>query len=145
MVEWGEIISGQSNMKIEKGATVAVVDGEKFVLFNVIDTDPVSLTSHDAPDISGDNKSGGSHHTSSSANPDASRLEEDSHVVAVVHWLNRQVLSGKIASLVVIAPPKSLGEMRKHYHKALSAVLAGELAKDLTGHSVGDIAKALSI
>jgi protein required for attachment to host cells len=132
-------------MKIEKGATVAVVDGEKFALFTVTDIgNPPSLTAHDAPDVSGENKSGGSHHTSSSANPDSSRLEEDSHVVAVVDWLNRQVLSGKIASLVVIAPPKSLGEMRKHYHKALSAVLMGELAKDLTGHSVSDIAKALS-
>ena len=131
-------------MKIEKGATVAVVDGEKFVLFNVADVDPVSLTARDAPDVHGDNKSGGSHHISSSANPDASRLEEDSHVVAVVEWLNKQVLAGHIMSLVVIAPPKSLGEMRKHYHKALNIVLAGELAKDLAGHPVGDIAKALA-
>jgi len=131
-------------MKIEKGATVVVIDGEKFLLFNVTDTDPVTLTGRDAPDVHGDNKSGGSHHGSSSANPDASRLEEDSHVVAVVDWLNRQVLSGHVASLVVIAPAKSLGEMRKHYHKALSAVLAGELSKDLTGHSADDIAKALS-
>jgi protein required for attachment to host cells len=133
-------------MKIEKGATIAVVDGEKFALFTVADIgNPPSLTSCDAPDVHGDNKSGGAHHTSSSGNPDASRLEEDSHVVAVVDWLNNQVLSGKIASLVVIAPPKSLGEMRKHYHKALSAVLAGELSKDLTSHSVGDIAKALAV
>ena len=40
-------------MKIEKGATVAVVDGEKFVLFNVADVDPVSLTARDAPDVHG--------------------------------------------------------------------------------------------
>ena len=132
-------------MKIEKGATIVVADGEKFGLFTVADVgNPPLLNVRDAPDVHGDNKSGGSHHTSSSGNPDASRLEEDSHVVAVVDWLNKQVLSGKIASLVVIAPPKSLGEMRKHYHKALSAVLAGELAKDLTGHSVGDIARALA-
>lgn len=131
-------------MKIEKGATVAVVDGEKFALFTVADVgNPPLLTARDAPDVAGDNKSGGSHHISNSANPDASRLEEDSHVVAVVDWLNKQVLSGHITSLVVIAPPKSLGEMRRHYHKALSAVLAGELSKDLTGHSVSDIAKAL--
>ena len=132
-------------MEIEKGATVVVVDGEKFALFTVADIgNPPSLTARDAPDVSGDNKSGGSHHTSSSANQGASRLEEDSHVVAVVDWLNQQVLSGNITSLVVIAPPKSLGEMRKHYHKALNAVLAGELSKDLTSHSVGDIAKALA-
>jgi protein required for attachment to host cells len=131
-------------MKIERGATVVVVDGEKFAMFTVAEIgNPPSLTPHDAPDVTGDNKSGGSHHGSSSANPDASRLVEDSHVVAVVDWLNYQVLSGKIASLIVIAPPKSLGEMRKHYHKALTAILIGELAKDLTGHSTGEIAKAL--
>ena len=132
-------------MKIEKGATIVVVDGEKLGLFKVADIGPPSaLIAQDAPNLQGDNKSGGSHHISSSANPDASRLDEDSHVVAVVDWLNHQVLAGKITSLVVIAPPKSLGEMRKHYHKALTAVLAGELAKDLTGHPVADIAKALA-
>ena len=38
---------------------------------------------------------------------------------------------------------RTLGEMRKGYHKQLSAVLIGELDKDLTGHSVQDIEKAL--
>jgi len=33
--------------------------------------------------------------------------------------------------------------MRKGYHKQLSAVLVGELDKDLTGHSVPEIEKAL--
>ncbi len=37
-----------------------------------------------------------------------------------------------------------LGELRKHYHKQLSAVLVGEVAKDLTGHSEGDIEKAIA-
>jgi protein required for attachment to host cells len=39
---------------------------------------------------------------------------------------------------------KSLGEPRKHYHKALQGKLLGELAKDLTGHSVADIEAALA-
>jgi protein required for attachment to host cells len=34
--------------------------------------------------------------------------------------------------------------MRKHYHKALSAILLGEIAKDLTGHSLADVEKALT-
>ena len=40
-------------------------------------------------------------------------------------------------------PGLTLGELRKHYHKEVSSRLAGELAKDLTGHSVPDIEKAL--
>jgi len=44
----------------------------------------------------------------------------------------------------VIAAPKTLGELRKHWHKALEAKLVGELAKELTGHSVGDIEAAVA-
>jgi len=46
---------------------------------------------------------------------------------------------------VIIAAPRTLGEMRKGYHKSLSDVLIGELDKDLTGHSVQDIEKALAV
>jgi len=34
--------------------------------------------------------------------------------------------------------------MRKHYHKALSAKVVGEIAKDLTGHGLHDIEKAVA-
>ncbi|CUX05925.1 conserved hypothetical protein [Agrobacterium fabacearum TT111] len=63
----------------------------------------------------------------------------------VTDMLNKQVLEGKIKSLVIIAAPRTLGEMRKSYHKSLSDVLIGELDKDLTGHSVQDIEKALAV
>jgi protein required for attachment to host cells len=35
----------------------------------------------------------------------------------VADFLNKQVLSGKIDDIVIIAAPKTLGELRKHYHK----------------------------
>lgn len=54
------------------------------------------------------------------------------------------MLAGKIKNLVVIAAPRTLGELRKGYHKTVSDVLIGELAKDLTGHSMQDIEKALA-
>jgi len=54
------------------------------------------------------------------------------------------VLSNKIKSLVVIADPSTLGEMRKLYHKALRAVLVGEIAKTLTGQSTDDILKSIA-
>ena len=132
-------------MKLDKGTTIVVADGEKFAMFKVTTAgDPPILTALPAPDVTSDNKSGGSHHISTSANPDESRLEEDTHSVAVVEWLNKQAQAGKFDALVVIAPPKALGEMRKHYHKTLSAVLVGELAKELSNHSTDDIAKALA-
>ena len=58
--------------------------------------------------------------------------------------LNKRVLDGKIASLIIVAAPRTLGELRKHYHKALSAILVGEVAKDLTGHSIADVEKIIA-
>ncbi|MDB5628152.1 MAG: required for attachment to host cells family protein [Tardiphaga sp.] len=57
--------------------------------------------------------------------------------------LNRRVLNGNVKSLVVIAAPRTLGELRKQYHKNLEAALIGEIPKDLTGHTLQDIEKAL--
>lgn len=132
-------------MLLPKGATIAVADGEKLHLYrNSGDEAHPKLTALPEPAIGGDNKSAGVRHPSSSANPNDSRLEEDSFAAATAGWLNKQVLEGKIDNLFVIAAPKSLGELRKHYHKALQGKLLGELAKDLTGHSIGDIETAVA-
>ena len=132
-------------MLLPHGATVAVADGEKLNLFrNTGDEGHPKLTALPAPDVGSDNKGSGGRHHSSSANPDDSQVEEDSFSVGIADLLNRQVLDGKIGHLVVIAAPRTLGELRKHYHKQLSAVLVGEIHKDLTGHPVHDIEKAIA-
>ena len=53
--------------------------------------------------------------------------------------------NGKLTSqpYQIIAAPRALGEMRKHYHKTLSAKLLGEISKDLTGHPIADIESAI--
>lgn len=131
-------------MQLSHGLVVAVVDGEVLNLYaNNGDERSLKLTALDPVSLSGDNKSSGSRHQSSSSNPDESRQEEDSFAAAVAAYLNGEVLSGRIASLFIIAAPKTLGELRLHYHKSLEAKLAGELAKDLTGHSIADIEAAL--
>ena len=57
--------------------------------------------------------------------------------------LKRRALANDFESLIVVAAPKTLGELRKHYHKEVSQRLTGELSKDLTGHPIPDIEKAL--
>ena len=132
-------------MQLPRGATIAVADGEKLHLFrNSGDEAHPKLVALPEPAIGGDNKSAGVRHPSSSANPNDSRLEEDSFAAATAGWLNKEVLEGRIDNLFIIAAPKSLGELRKHYHKALQAKLLGELAKDLTGHPAADIETALA-
>lgn len=54
------------------------------------------------------------------------------------------MLTGQIEQLVVVADPKTLGEMRRHYHKELSARLIGELDKALASVPVPQIEKALA-
>ena len=132
-------------MRLPKGATVAVADGEKLNLFrNTGDEADPKLTALPGADVATDNKGSGTRHQSSSANPDHGQVEEDSFSAGIADLLNRQVLDGKIADLVVIAAPRTLGELRKHYHKKLSAALVGEIAKDLTGHAVRDIEKTIA-
>lgn len=132
-------------MLLPTGTMVAVADGEKLALFrNTGDEAHPKLTAVPHADVDGSNKGSGGRHHSSAANPDDSQSEEDGFAAGTAALLNRQVLDGKIKELVVIAAPRSLGELRKHYHKKLLTVLLCEIAKDLTGHAVADIEKTLA-
>ena len=131
-------------MQAPHGLIVAVIDGEKMHLYrNAGDEARPKLSLMPEVEVDGENKGSGSRHHSSASNPDDSRQEEDNFAAAGAGWLNQQALAGKFDSLFIIATPKTLGELRKHYHKALEQKLVGELAKDLTGHSIADIEAAL--
>ncbi len=52
--------------------------------------------------------------------------------------------NGSESDIIVVAPPRTLAELRRHYTPAVKARLAAELDKDLTGHSIEDIAAILS-
>ena len=129
-------------MILPKGATVAVVDGEKLVMFkNTGDHEP-QLSALEAPAVAAAT-AGSNGHQSSAANPDDSTRAEDGFAVGVATMLNAQALSGDFDHLLVIAAPKTLGELRKHWGKALQAKLIGEIAKDLTGHTTDQIVTAI--
>ncbi|WP_182084162.1 host attachment protein [Aureimonas sp. ME7] len=132
-------------MQIPKGATVAVMDGQKLSLFqNGGDEASPKLSALPVGPIDTDNKSGGKGHASSAANPDDDTQDEDGFVAGVVDVLNQQAIGGKISKIVVIAAPRALGEMRKHYHVKLKDALVGEISKDLTGQTSADIEKAIA-
>ncbi len=132
-------------MMLPKGTTVAVADGAKLNLYeNVGDEAGLKLKALTRPGIDGDGKGLETGRHSSSANPDESQAAEDGFSAGVVKVLNDQALAGVIHGLVIVAAPRALGEMRKHYHKALESELRAEIAKDLTGHSIQDIEKTLA-
>jgi protein required for attachment to host cells len=132
-------------MQLPKGATVAVADGEKLNLFrNTGDEGMTTLTALPHVAIDADHKGSDTGHRNSSANPDDHQAEEDGFSVGVADFLNKQVLDGVISALFVIAAPRTLGELRKHFHKKLSAILVGELSKDLAGRSLQEVETAIA-
>ena len=74
---------------------------------------------------------------------DFHQQEEDRFAAETADMLKRRALANDFEALIIVAPPKTLGELRKHYHKEVSDRLTGELAKDLTGHPVPDNERAL--
>jgi protein required for attachment to host cells len=130
-------------MLLPHGTVIALVDGHKFELYrnNGNEAAP-DLVAQVSPKLDTHNHSGGSHH-SSAGNHSDSLVAEDAHAIAAVEWLNSQVLGHKVANLVVIAAPRTLGEMRRHYHKHTEKALMGELAKDLIGRKPDEILAAL--
>lgn len=130
-------------MLLPHGTVVALVDGQKFELFrNTGDQGAPELAAFAAPKLDAHNHSAGSHHASS-GNHDGHMVAEDAHAGAAVEWLNSQVLGHKLEHLIVIAAPRTLGEMRRHYHKQTERIILAEIAKDLTGRQGSEILAAL--
>ena len=131
-------------MLLPHGTVIALADGKKFELYRNGGTEAEPhLEALPSPKLDEHDKSSGAHHYSSAGNPQAHLLEEDAHAAAVADWLNRQVLDHTIEKLVVIAAPRTLGELRRHYHKQTEHALLGELHKDLVGKPGPDIINAL--
>jgi protein required for attachment to host cells len=74
---------------------------------------------------------------------DFHQLEEDRFAAEAADLLKKRALNNDFESLIIVAPPRTLGELRKHYHVSVSEKLAGEIGKDLTGHTVSQIEEAL--
>ena len=130
-------------MKLPNDTLVAVCDGEHLKLFRASEGEEHLVSLRD-PTVSGSNHSGGARHGSSAANPDEKQDSEDMFAAAAVEWLNKQAMANHFEHAVIIAAPKALGEMRKHYHKTLEAKILKEISKDLTGQPLPEIEKTLA-
>ena len=72
--------------------------------------------------------------------------EADFHDQAEERWaariaaaMNERVLAGGVDDLVVLAPPRTLGILRAHWHKEVEARLIGEMASEMTDRPIPDI------
>lgn len=75
---------------------------------------------------------------------DFHQVEENRFAAEAARLLQVRALAHDFDALVVVAPPRTLGELRKHYHKEVESRIIQELHKDLTGFSVDDIEAALT-
>lgn len=153
-------------MEVPHNAFVLVADGRKMLFLRnegdaahpnlVVESaqeHPNPATRDQATDAAGRASStsgnasanGGHSQTGSSMEPtDFHQLEEDRFAAEVADMLKRRALTNGFDHLIVIAPPRTLGELRKHYRKEVEHRLAGELAKDLTGYTIAHIETALA-
>ena len=143
-------------MPIANNALVLVTDGRKTLFFrNQGDVNQIDLRTeaHDERvDLSdGEMKTDapGSMHQSTGSGrssyeeTDFHQLEEDRWAKTAAEEVNKRALSNDFDALAIIAPPKTLGELRKQLHKEAIKRVVVEISKEMTGHTIADIEKLL--
>ncbi len=144
-------------MRVPHDSYVLVADGAKMLFFrnegNAANPNLTLLAAEQQADIAdrdiktdmagqkpGSPGMGGA---SSAGETDFHRQAEDRFAAEAADRINRAALANEFEKLIIVAPPKTLGELRKHYHKQDEGRIAAEIAKDLTGHPVDRIEAVL--
>jgi len=71
-------------------------------------------------------------------------LEKEHFAREIAARINRAAASGEMHEIVIIAPPRVLGELRKELSPQATARVKGELDRDLAHHPLREIEKALA-
>ena len=143
-------------MAIPNGALVLVADGTK-VLFlrNQGDEGIIDLRteSHDRrsdrkdseikTDAPGTQAQSGGYGRPAMDETDFHQQEEDRWVKEAAEELNRRALRNDYEALVVIAPPKALGVLRKELHKEVERRIILTINKEMTDRPIPDIEELL--
>jgi protein required for attachment to host cells len=145
-----------SGLKLPHDAWVVVMDGkkalilrnegdEKFIHLQVIreteqENPPTSEQGTGRPGRLNDPTS----HRSAVEETDLHQLAEDRFTIDMARQLYADAHKGEFQHLVVTAPPKALGVLRKELHKIVQERIIAEIDKDLTGHPVSEIERILT-
>lgn len=146
----------ETKMLIPHQALVLVADGRKFLLLRNVghSSDPVLVfegngeqenppTQLQGSDTPGRSASYGNAR-SAMEQTDFHQLEEDRFAGDVAGLLGRLASAGDFTKLVVVAPPRTLAELRRRFSRPLNDRVVAEVSKDLTNHPVAEIAAILS-
>jgi len=143
-------------MPLANLALVVVTDGRKTLFFrNHGDINQIDLRTeaHDEREDLSDGEmktdAPGSTHQSVGAGrssyeeTDFHQLEEDRWAKHAAEEVNKRALNNDFDALAIIAPPKTLGELRKKLHKEAARRVVCEISKEMTGHTIADIEKLI--
>ena len=140
-------------MPLTNNALVLVTDGRKTLFFrNEGDENQIDLRTeaHDereeasfnrelATDAPGVEFQSAGYGHSTYEETDFKRLEECRWAHATADEVNKRALSNDFDELTIIAPPKTLGELRKKLHKEAVRRLICEIPKEMTKRPIPDI------
>lgn len=68
--------------------------------------------------------------------PNFHQQEKDRFAQDLAESINDMALAGKFDALVIIAPAKTMGELRSHWHSEVSKRIIGEHVKEMTDRPV---------
>jgi protein required for attachment to host cells len=142
-------------MKLDNGTIVLVVDGSRMLLLRnrgdeaypdlavlehrAFRNPPNRELMTDAPGVG-----------FSTGHPGRATFEEgDPHSVNAQRFVAAaadalaQAAHAQAGDLVVVAPPETLGTLRRHYDRAVHGRIVAEIAKDFTKHPVAEIARLI--
>jgi protein required for attachment to host cells len=140
-------------MPLANNALVLVTDGRKSLFFrNQGDENQIDLRTEDFDEREDakdrDLKTDGPGTNAQSAGysgrvayeeTDFHQLEEDRWAMAAAEEVNKRALNNDFDQLVIVAPPKTLGLIRKKLHKEAERRLVCEIPKEMTRRPIPDI------
>ena len=140
-------------MPLPNNALVLVTDGRKTLFFrNEGDQNQIDLRTEahdervdlkdseiktDAPGAIG--QSAGYSGRVAYEETDFHQLEEDRWAHSAAEEVNKRALANDFDCLAIVAPPKTLGELRKKLHKEAERRVICEIPKEMTGRPIPDI------
>jgi protein required for attachment to host cells len=143
--------------KLAHGAWVFVGDGQK-ALFLINEGDEkfpnlrrLSVEEHRDPpsreqgsDAPGRAFSSVGEIRSAMGQTDWHELEKERFAATIAARINKAAQSEEFNQLVIVAPPKVLGDLRGEFGKETEAKIVAEVPKDLTHHTIAEIERLLT-
>lgn len=145
-----------AQLRVANGDWVLIGDGKKaLLLHNEGDAELLNLrrlsvrvqenpaTSEQGTDKPGRAYSSMTPGRSSYQTTDWHDLDETRFAVEIATEINRAAHAHEFKRLIVVAPPKVLGDLRREFSQEAQKKIAAEINKDLTNHAIPEIEKLL--